>query len=91
MSQRILPTMDNIDTATPTIRGFVKILDPDTGEILVEKTNAINPESLSYAALEAVWFLGWSWYMLKSTRVRNTFVNQEPPWPSKPTGTTPPP
>lgn len=25
--------------------------------------------------LPAVWAVGWSWYMLKSARVRNTFVN----------------
>ena len=34
-----------------------------------------SPESLLYAAIPAVWFLGWSWYMVKSVRVRNTFVN----------------
>jgi hypothetical protein len=31
--------------------------------------------NLPYAAMPAVWFLGWSWYMLTSARVKNTFVN----------------
>ena len=34
-----------------------------------------SPSSLFYATLLAVWFLGWSWYMLTSVRVRNTFIN----------------
>ena len=34
-----------------------------------------SPNSLLYAAILAVWFLGWSWYMLTSARVKATFVN----------------
>jgi len=32
-------------------------------------------DSVLYAAVPAVWFLGWSWYMLNSVRVKSTFVN----------------
>jgi hypothetical protein len=35
----------------------------------------LSVESLLYATIEAVWFLGWSWYMLASARVKTTFVN----------------
>jgi hypothetical protein len=41
--------MNNADTAGPKMTGLVKIIDADTGEVLVDKANAINPETMSYA------------------------------------------
>lgn len=37
-----------------SMRGFIKIHDPNTGEVLVEKDNAINYESMSIALAESL-------------------------------------
>lgn len=47
------------------------LLDP----FIVAIDYGFSANSLLYAAIPAVWFLGWSWYMLKSVRVKITFVN----------------
>ena len=47
------------------------LLDP----FIVAIDYGFSANSLLYAAIPAVWFLGWSWYMLKSVRVKTTFVN----------------
>jgi hypothetical protein len=47
------------------------VLDPFSSAI----DHGFIPASLPYAAIPTVWFLGWSWYTLKSVRVKTTFVN----------------
>lgn len=42
--------------------------------IIMDIDYDFSPTSLLYGAIPAVWFLGWSWYMLSSIRVKNTFV-----------------
>ena len=37
------------DTISLHLTGHVMISDPDTGEVLVDKANSINPEAMSYA------------------------------------------
>jgi hypothetical protein len=34
----------------------------------------LDPGSLVNAIVPAIWCVGWAWYMLKSVRVKNTFV-----------------
>jgi hypothetical protein len=40
------------------VEGFVKISDPDTGEILVDKKNAIHYENMSYALAQSMANIG---------------------------------
>ena len=35
----------------------------------------LDPGAFFNAVIPAIWVAGWSWYMLQSARVRNTFVN----------------
>lgn len=37
------------DTLSLRLTGHITLSDPDTGEVLVDKANAINPEAMSYA------------------------------------------
>ena len=46
--------MSRIITSSFTIEGFVKISDPNTNEVLVEKKNAINYEAMSEATANAL-------------------------------------
>jgi hypothetical protein len=43
-----------IQTGLAKIEGFVKIYDPNTGEILVDKKNAIHYENISIAMAETL-------------------------------------
>lgn len=35
----------------------------------------LDPGAFTNAIIPAIWVAGWSWYILKSARVRNTFVS----------------
>ena len=68
LRNRHFPTV--FATANAALAAF-NFLDPFINAL----DYGFSPGSLSYAAIPAVWFLGWSWYMLTSARVKATFVN----------------
>jgi hypothetical protein len=68
MRSRHFPTIFAVNNIALAVFG---ILDP----FILAIDYSFSPEALLYGAIPAVWFLGWTWYMLVSVRVKATFVN----------------
>ena len=68
MRSRHFPTIFVLNNIALAVFG---ILDP----VILAIDYSFSPKAVLYGAIPAVWFLGWTWYMLVSVRVKTTFVN----------------
>lgn len=53
-SRMILTSHGKNESVNPLIRGFVKITDKDTGEVIVDKANAVHAENMSIAIAKSL-------------------------------------